>query len=223
MTARESTTSRPSHLPGDVARPVPEQGRRRAALSPADRFVRQVGAIDAWIAVRRQREQALQAPSMPRAERLDVARQVDALRRTHDAIRGRCALGLGAEVAPLRLTGPTAVVAHRHAWFADRLALLLGGHGVTVLVTTDNAADALGAVVAEQPDIVLVGDSLAMLPVGVLLADVRLFAPDALLAVAASDSQRAHALRDRADAVFLRHQTPGDVADTLNALYSGAA
>lgn len=223
MTARENTTSLSLHPRGDLARPVPEQGRHRPTLSQADRFIRQVGAIDAWIAVRRQREQALQAPSMPRAERLDVARQVDALRRTHDAIRGRCALGLGAEVAPLRSTGPTAVVAHRHAWFVDRLALLLDGHGVTVLVTTDNAADALGAVVAEQPDLVLVGDSLAMLPVGVLLADVRLFAPETLLAVAASDAQRAEALRARADAVFLRHQSPSDVADSLSALYSGAA
>lgn len=91
------------------------------------------------------------------------------------------------------------------AWFVDKLALLLDEHGVTVLVSTDNAAEALGAVVAEQPDIVLVGDRLAMMPVDVLLADVRLFAPDALLAVAASDPQRAGTWRAHADAVFLRN------------------
>ena len=94
---------------------------------------------------------------------------------------------------------------------------------MTVLVSTDNAADALGVVIAEQPDIVLVGDRLAMLPVDVLLTQVRRFAPDALLAVAASDLQRAGAWRAQVDAVFFRHQRPKDVADTLSALCSDAA
>jgi hypothetical protein len=199
---------------------VPEQSRRRPDLSPADRIVRQARAIDAWLTARRLREQALQAPSMSRDERMDVTREVDALRRTHDAIKGCCARALDAETDVSEPPGVTAVIAHRHAWFVDKLALFLGEHGVTVLISTDNAADALGAVVAEQPDIVLVGDRLAMMTVDVLLADVRRFAPDALVAVAASDLHRAAVWRARADAVFLRHQPPSDVADTLSALCS---
>lgn len=206
---------------GALVRPLPELGRRRGDPSPARRIVRQVQAIDAWLAARREREQAMHAPSMSRDERMDVAREVEVLRRTHDAIKGRC--GLGPETEPLRRLGPTAVVAHSHARFVEKLALLLGEHGVTVLVSTDNAPDALGVVIAEQPDIVLVGDRLAMLPVDVLLTEVRRFAPDALLAVAASDLQRAGAWRAQVDAVFFRHQRPRDVADTLSALCSDAA
>ena len=203
-------------------RPVPEQ-TRRTALAPAPRIVRQVEAVDAWIAARREREQALHAPSMSRDERMDVAREVDALRQTHDAIRVICARGLGVQTEPLRRPGPTAVLAHRHAWFVDTLALLLGERGVSVLVSTDNAADALGAVVAEQPDMVLVGDRLAMMPVDHLLPEIRRFAPDTLLTVAASDLQSAGAWRAQADEVFFRHQPPRDVADTLSALCSGTA
>ena len=99
-------------------------------------------------------------------------------------------VALRAEAEPLRWTGPTAVLAHRHAWSVG---------------------------------IVLVGDRLAMMPVDVLLPEVRRFAPDALLAVASSDLQRGGARRAQADEVFFRHQSPRDVADALSALCSDAA
>ena len=221
MAARENLAP---HLTrsGTPAPPVPEQSRRRVAPSPPERIVRQVEAMDAWIAARRAREQALRAQSMTRDERMDAAREVEALRRTHDAIKGRCARGLDAEIGPLRSPGLTAVVAHRHPWFVDKLTLLLGGHSVTVLVSTDNGAEALGAVVAEQPDIVLVGDRLAMMPGRALLAETRLYAPSALLAAHASDPQEADALRAAADSVFLRHHAPAVIAEALVALHPTA-
>jgi hypothetical protein len=91
---------------------APEQDRR-AALWRADRIVRQVLAVDAWIAARREREQALRAPGRSRDERLHADREVDALRRTHDTIKGCCARGLDVEMEPFRRPGLTAVVAHR--------------------------------------------------------------------------------------------------------------
>lgn len=218
MATRENSAPHPAR-PGAPDRPVPEQNRRRPALSPADRIVRQARAIDAWVTARREREQALHAPSMSRDERMDVAREVEALRRTHDAIKGRCASGLDAEMDALRSPGVTAVIAHRHAWFVDKLALFLSEHGVTVLVSTDNGAEALGAVVAEQPDIVLVGGRLAMMHGSALLAESRLYAPGALIAAQASDPQEGDTLRAAADSVFLRHHPPAVVADALVALY----
>ncbi len=217
MATREHTAPHPAR-PEALARPVPEQSRRRPALSPADRIVRQARAIDAWLTARRERERVLQARSMSRDERMDVAREVEALRRTHDAIKGRCARDLDTEMDALQSPGVTAVIAHRHAWFVGKLALLLGEHGVTVLVSTDNGAEALGAVVAEQPDIVLVGGRLAMMHGRALLAESRLYAPGALLAAQASDLQEGDTLRAAADSVFLRHHTPTVVADALIAL-----
>lgn len=202
---------------------VPGQSRRCATLSPTERIVRQVQAVDAWIAARREREQALDVAGLTRDQRMDVAREVMALRRTHDAIKGRCARRLNAEPGPMLWPGATAVIAHRHEWFVDKLALLLDGHGVTVLARTDNGAEALGAIVAEQPDLVLAGDRLAMLPTRALLAETRLYAPTALLAVQASDQQQADALRAAADIVYLRHHPPGLVADDLVSLRLHAA
>lgn len=217
MTARENTACHPAR-PGAPDHPVPEQSRRRPALSPADRIVRQARAIDAWLTARREREQALHGRSMTRDERMDAAREVEALRRTHEAIKERCARGLDVDMDALRCPGVTAVIAHRHAWFVDTLTLLLDGHGVTVLVSTDNGAEALGAVVAEQPDIVLVESRLAMMHGPALLAESRLYAPAALLAAQASDPQEGEKLRAAADSVFLRHHPPAAVADALVAL-----
>lgn len=220
MTARENPAD-PSP-PWAEGHPVPEQRRRRPVLSAANRIVRQAGAIDAWLTARRQREQTLQSSPLNRDERLDAAREIDALRRTHEAIKERCSRDLDADLDALRCLGVTAVVAHRQKWFVDKLALLLGGHGVTVLVGTDNGAEALGAVVAEQPDIVLVGSSLAMMHGWALLAQSRLYAPGALLVAQACDAQEAAQMRAAADSVFLRHHPPAVVAESLAALHQRA-
>lgn len=194
---------------------VPAQKTARVPRPAAHRIVRQIEAVDAWIAARRDREHVLRLPGLSRDERMDAAREVEALRRTHDAIKGRCARGLDADVEPMRWPGATAVLAHRHAWLVDKLGLLLAERGVTVLVCTDNAAEALGAVVAEQPDLLLIGDRLAMMPGHALLAESRIYSPGTLLAAQAFDQDRADALRATADSVFLGHHLPADIADAL--------
>ena len=213
MTAAEHTALRPARLP------VPPLSSGPAPLPPADRIVRQVEAIDAWVAAMRDREQALRRSSLSRDERLSATRDVEALRRTHAAIKERCDRGVDAEMEPLRSQGPTAVIAHRNAWFLDRLALLLVGQGVEVLVGTDNGPEALGAIVAEQPDIVLVGDRVSMIRGKALLGEARRCAPSARLAAQATDPQEAGALRAVADTVLLREHAPDVVADALVALH----
>lgn len=193
---------------------VPGQVRRLVPAHPGDRVVRQVRAIDAWNARRREQEEQLRA-CVSRDERLGVARRVDALHRAHQAIAAMTADELAQEQA-LRPLVPTAVIAHRHAWFADKLAVLLAARGVHVIACTENGADALGAVVAGQPDLVLAGDRLVMISGDQLLTETRLHAPGATRALQASDPPRT--ARDDVDAVFLRHHLPADVADALVAL-----
>lgn len=205
--------------PGAPTAAVPGQSRRRLALSPGDRIVRQLQSMDAWIAARREREQALYAQGRrTRAEHMDVAREIDVLRRTHDAIKGRCASGLDSAIEPLLAPGPTAVIAHHHAWFVDKLAAHLGEHGVTVVVCTDNGAEALGALVAEQPDLLVLGDPLAMMPAATLMAEARRYAPGTLLAVQAGP-EHADQLWGLDDTVFHRQDPPAVVAEALLALY----
>lgn len=199
---------------------VPQPGRRGVPSSAADRLVLQIESVDGWLAARRAREQALQAaPGLSRDERMDAAREVEALQRTHDMIKDRCARGSNAEIGLLRAPGPTAVIAHRHAWFADKLARQLADREIAVLVSTDNGAEALGAIVAEQPDIVLTGDRLAMISGQVLLEQTRVYAPGTLVAAHVSDPDHADVLQAVADAVFLRQHPPAVVADALLALH----
>lgn len=200
---------------------LPQTGPCAAPLL-ADRVIRQIEAIDAWNAARRLREQALEAAASSRHERMDVTRRLAALRRTQDALAARSAQALAAESGLRRAPGPTAVLAHRHTWFMEKVALLLAERGVTVLGCTDNGAEALGVVVAEQPDVVLAGDRLAMMTGGTLLAETQVFAPRSLRAAHASDGQQAAALRAVAHSVFLHRHPPGFVVDGLVALHQSA-
>ena len=201
--------------------PVP-QARRCAPAPPAAALIRQIEAIDAWNTARHARESLLHAGCRSRLDKEAARREGQALQRTHEAIAACAADALRANTWPMRPPAATAVVAHRHEWFAHRVTLLLEGQGVAVVMCTDNGAEALGAVVAEQPDILLAGDRLAMMPGDRLLADARLFAPFTHRALQTSNPQQAGAWREEADSVFLRHHTPGHVADALGALCAGA-
>lgn len=211
--AVDSTLPHPVRL-RTLAESLPVQ-TGRPALSPAERLVLQVQGIDAWVAARRERERVLCVPGLSRYQRMDVAYEVEALRRTHDAIKGCCARGLHAAIEPMRWAAPTAVIAHRQPWFSNKLALHLSQLGMTVLVRTDNGAEALGAVVAEQPDVVFVGDRLAMMAGDAVLAESRTYAPRTLLVAQASGQERDAALRVTADTVIRRDHPPRLVADLL--------
>jgi DNA-binding NarL/FixJ family response regulator len=108
------------------------------------------------------------------------------------------------------------VIAHRQEWFVRQLAEGLREHGITVLAATDNGAEALGFVVAEQPDVLLVEDKLAMLSGAELVAEAALFAPHSIVAVQVPDNDGVCRTLDAgARNTFARRVPPADIADAL--------
>lgn len=210
-TAAPRTSTITSNLPA-----VPP--RRTPSTDTPARLVRQVEAISLWVAARRERERHLNSGHLSRSDRLDVSREIDALRRTHDTIKGRCATDLNSDLEPFQAR-TTAVIAHRHPWFIDKLAAALADCGVTVLVTTDNGAEALGAAVADQPDLLLAGESLAMMSGAALLAEARRFASQTMCVLQGVEQDHAQRQGVLADAVYPRHYSPAVIADALVALH----
>ena len=195
---------------------VLEHPRRPAAVERADRVVRQVQGIDAWNTGRRLREQLLRRAAGSEQDPSEVCRQLDVSRRAQAAIHERTAQelvsGRGAMTAA---SDRTAVVAHRQPWFVEQMCRALLDRGVLVVACTDNAADALGAVVAEQPDIVLVGHRLAMMTGPDLLTQTRWYAAAALCAAQVPDDDLPFPWHGSADAIFVTDDQPVDIADTL--------
>lgn len=209
--------SGPAAVPAAFAAPVPPQ-HRRSATAAGDLLVRQVQAVDAWNLARHEREAALALLSTSRSDREAAKRSADVLQRTHEAIADRAARDLAHSGGPWVGRGVTAVVAHRHAWFLDQLGSQLWARGITVLHTTDNAADLLGTVVAEQPDLVVLGDRLAMMHVEGLLEDCGRFAAHSRQVVNVSEPQHAASWSPCPRAHVVRHHSPGDLADAVLAL-----
>lgn len=202
---------------------VPAQARFNRPASPAEWILRQLQGIDAWNTARALRMSELDVAGGSRYDREAANRHADVLRRTHQAIVRRTAAELARPCGPLMFHEPTAVIAHHHAWFVKKVSGLLEEQGVTVVACTDNGADALGAIVAEQPDVVLVGDHLEMMTGEALLSEARLFAPHTLRTAQVSDPQQAQGWEEgAASAVFLRHHPPCDVADSLVELCCGS-
>ena len=183
-------------------------------------LVRQVRAIEAWTAAMAQRERLVAGMSMSREERVDAARRLAVLRRVHEAVIDRTRKALAADVTPMTSAGPvTAVLAHRHAWTLDRLAAALRERGVEILLCTDSGAEALGAVVAEQPDVLFTGERLLMLSGRELLSEAGLFAPFTLLAVQAADvAAERDLLGAEAQVVVPHRRQAAEVADLLAAV-----
>lgn len=161
----------------------------------------------------RLREALLSGPGGSRDDRMDGARRLAVLRRTHAAVAASAARELARLPAPMRRPAPTAVVAHHHPWFRDKACALLAEHGFKVLERTENGADALGAIIAEQPDLVLVGDRLTMMTGADLLSETALFSPLSVR-LAQADQAGAHAVLLRQLSPF---DVPGDVARLVGA------
>lgn len=190
------------------------------AMSAAALLVhRQIEAIDAWTAGRLDRKRALRERATSRELRMDVQRRVEVLDRVHEAVLARTGLALGGEqVLPLG-TGPRAVVAHRHAWFVAALSEALSAHGVRVVAACGNGAEALGLVIAEQPELLIAGDALAMMTGVELLAEAALFAPHTVRAAQVPDSDAVgEALDAGAQHVITRKVLPPAAASALAAL-----
>ncbi len=194
--------------------------------SLATLVVRQVEAIDAWNVAREQREAMYQtAPNVSREICLDAARRLDVLRRVHEAMLARTGEFLARQPASILSPLPRrAAIAHRQEWFVNQLTEALREHGITVVAATDNGADALGAVVAEQPDVLLVEDKVAMMTGAESVAEAALFAPHTLVAAQVRDNDGVgRMLNAGAWNAFARQVPPAEIADALAQMISGTA
>jgi CheY-like chemotaxis protein len=196
-----------------------ESRRVRPELSgrpEIERVIDQVSAIGAWNRARREVE-ARAAEAGSREMRLDRARRLDVVRRQHGALvesteRQLRDAGGCLEAAP----APRAVVVHRNDWFKDKLGAGLRAGGFTVVGELSNGADAVGVVVAEQPDVLLVEDKLPMLGGLAVVAEVRRYAPKTLVTVQVGNDWEIGPFLDAgAHAAFTRRIPPADIAEAL--------
>ena len=180
----------------------------------------QLLAIDRWNRSRRACVGDDAPAAQSREARLDQARRLDALQRQHDAVVAQTAEHLGESAHLLHSTAARrAVLVHRNEWFRGRVASALADRGVHVVTQLDNGADAVGCVIAEQPDLLLVEDSLSMLSGTEVLRAVRDYAPATLCAAQASSDNRIVELEQAgATLVFTRRTGPLDVALGLGQL-----
>ena len=185
--------------------------------SELDLLGQQLAGIERFNRARHARESAAAASARTREMRLDASRSMHVLRRQHDALIARAHEQLRASGDLLHGTAECRVVlAHRSEWFLREVSTVLSTGGVSVVAELDNGADVVGLVVAEQPDLVLVEDALAMVRGEDVLREAREFAGDTLVGVqVASDDRMGPLLDAGAAAVFSRRTRPREVAGSL--------
>jgi CheY-like chemotaxis protein len=206
--------------PEQVVAAAPEWRPR----SELDLAAQQVRAIERFNRARQLGEQAVAAAARSREMRMDAARSLDVLRRQHRAVVRRTHEQLVASGHLLHtLAQRRAVLAHRDDWFLRTVVRELQDHHVHVVAGTDNGADAVGIVVAEQPDLVLVEDTLSMQTAVEVVREIRHFSPETVVTVQAAYRDRVDRLLDAgATTVFDRQQAPRAVAMSLLALVGAA-
>jgi CheY-like chemotaxis protein len=181
---------------------------------------RQLTAIERFNRARRGTQRALMLAAESRETRMDAARRLEVLRREHDALVARAQAQLRASGELLaRHSTLRAVVAYRHPWFAQTLTELLQRASIEVVDRVENGADAIGIAIAEQPDLVMVGDSLLMVPGTEVVREVREYCADAVIAARASSGDLVGALLDAgADTVVSHQMRPADVVEQVLAI-----
>lgn len=166
-------------------------------------------AVTAWTSRRDVLEQLPEPPGSAREARQEADRRAAARDRERQALLSR----LTADPAAARVR---VVVAHRMAWMRTALRTGLEGAGIGSVEEFEDGATALGAVVAVQPDVVLVQQQLPWLDGLEAVRQMRLFAPDSLLAVQLDSPNAARDAREAgATLVVPRTERPGDVVAQL--------
>ena len=186
-----------------------------AATSPELVLLRrQLAGLDRWNAARRMQADAADVRQRSREQRLDLARRRDVLREQHRAIVARTEQHMRSSASVLHRTQrPRVVLVHRNAWFVDKITASLVESGLEVVARLSNGAEAVGAVVAEQPDLLLVEDTLPMLPGERVVREVLAYAPETVVAAqVATDAGVAAMLEAGARAAYARRVPPADVA-----------
>ena len=144
--------------------------------------------------------------------RLDNARRMEVLQRQHDAVVARTDAVMRASGGLLYPSATTAIVAHRQAWFTHKIGQLLTAQGIVLLGCTDIGAEAVGWAIAEQPSLVVVDDTLAMVSSQHVIREIRHYCPQTIIAAQVPHNDRAGAMFEAgADAVHTR-AVPHDLA-----------
>lgn len=190
----------------------PASFRRRSELDIAGQQLR---AIERFHRVYRQAEAAATRTGRSREVRMDTDRRLEVLRRQHQAVVARVEEQLR-RCGDVHERAGTVVLAHRSDWFAGKVSELLGGYGLRVVARVANGAEAIGAALAEQPDLLFVEETLAMTSGREVLTEVGPYCPQTVLAAQVADGTRVGALLEAgASAVFTRQIPPADVAARL--------
>lgn len=177
----------------------------------------QLAGIDRFHALRQGRELAGQAVTRSREAQVDARRRLEVTLRQQEALIARTKEQLR-RCQQLDRTRPQTLVAHRNAWFVERVCQRLGARGSDVIVF-DTGADLVGAAAAEQPDMVLLEERLPMMHGKEVLTMLREVCPQTRLAVQVfDDSALAEVLDAGASAAFTRRVPPQEVADSVLAL-----
>jgi CheY-like chemotaxis protein len=183
-----------------------------------DLIRRQLDGMAVWHRQRHAQEVAARA-ARTREQRLDRSRRMAVLREEHRAIIAATDASLRESMLLLGGTAPRAVVAHRDDWFAAKVLDELAGAGVQVVAAPHNGAEAVGAVVAEQPDLVLVEDVLPMLCGEDVVREVLACAPRTRVGAQVAHDDRVQVMLSAgATAAWARRVPPAEVARGLLAL-----
>jgi hypothetical protein len=214
-------------MTSDPVRPVGSAPPGAATWRPRtelDLAAQQLQAIARFNDARRMAEQAAAAVARSRELRMDVTRSLEVLRREHDAVVGRAHEQLRATGSLLRGTAERRVlIAHRNEWFVGKVVHALHDRGLVVVAQVDNGADAIGIAVAEQPDLLVVEDTLAMVPGEQVVRDVREYCPQTLVAAQVAYGDRVGLLLQAGAAtVFTRQVPPLDAVLSMLALLDAA-
>jgi CheY-like chemotaxis protein len=176
----------------------------------------QLAAMAAFQEHRHAVESAVEEPGMSREQRLDARRRLDVLRRQHEAVLAATSQSMEGSGGVLHAMGPRALLVHRNEWLRRRVAQDLERCGVEVVAQLDNGAEGVGALIAEQPDLLFVEDTLPMVSGLQVLHEARRYAPRTLLAAQVGyDDQISAALDAGALAAFTRRIPPADIGAEL--------
>jgi len=208
--------------PGAAADGGVTQGRSPRPRTELDLAAQQLRAIERFNRGRHAAEEAAATTARSREMRMDAARRVEVLRREHEALVARAHEQLRSSGNLIHETSERRVVlAHRNAWFARKVADTLQDLGIVVVAQFDNGADVVGLAVAEQPDLVLVEETLTMVPGDQVVREVREFCPETIVVAQVTHGARVGALLDAgAAAVWTRSVPPRDVAVAMHGLIS---
>jgi CheY-like chemotaxis protein len=194
----------------DVGRPV---GRCR---DDVQLLAEQLDAFSRWHQRRRATEEVVELRGLNRELRLDLQRRHMVRARQQEALLARAALQLSEGARLLRSRPPRALIAHRQPWLREKVAGELARRGVDVIALLEDGADAVGVAVAEQPDLVVVQDTLPTMSGLEVLAALREFCAHAHLAALVDGDARVPVLLQAGAArAFARRTPPADVARDL--------